>query len=66
MHALCYGTRYMIMEEKLDQILRNQELILQLLTQIYKDVNKDHFLEDYTANLAAQLTEIIFNKNIIR
>lgn len=54
------------MEEKLDQILRNQEIILQCLGQIYQEVSKDHFLEDYTANLAAQLTEIMLGHNIVR
>ena len=39
---------------------------MQALAEIYKEVNKDRFLEDYTANLAAQLTEIMLGHNIVR
>ncbi len=54
------------MEEKLDQILANQALIVKLLLQIQSKVNESQFVEDYAANLAAQATEIILGHNIVR
>lgn len=54
------------MEEKLDQILTNQALIVKLLLQIQSKVNESQFAEDYVANLAAQMTEIILGHNIVR
>lgn len=54
------------MEEKLDQILANQALIVKLLLQIQSKVNESQFVEDYAANLAAQMTEIILGNNIVR
>lgn len=54
------------MEEKIDQILQNQTLIVTLLLQIMKRVNKEQFTEDYAANLFAQMTEIVLGHNIIR
>ena len=54
------------MEEKLDQILANQALIVKLLLQIQSKVNESQFVEDYAANLAAQMTEIILRNNIVR
>lgn len=50
-------------EDKLDQILQNQALIVRMLAQIY---NKSQFTEDYAANLFAQMTEIVLGNNIIR
>lgn len=52
--------------EKLDQILLNQQVILLYLNQILKDTNRSQFAEDYVANLAAQMTEIILGNNIVR
>lgn len=54
------------MEEKLDKILFNQSIILNLLLQIQAKVNESQFAEDYVANLAAQMTEIILGNNIVR
>ena len=54
------------MEEKLDQILLNQATIMQMLKAIYQEVSKSNFAEDYAANLAAQMTEIILGNNIVR
>lgn len=53
-------------EEKLDQILLNQQVILLYLKQILQDTNRSQFAEDYAANLAAQMTEIILGNNIVR
>lgn len=53
-------------EEKLDQILLNQQVILLYLKQILQDTNRSQFAEDYVANLAAQMTEIILGNNIVR
>ena len=53
-------------EEKLDQILTNQQVILLYLKQILQDTNRSQFAEDYAANLAAQMTEIILGNNIVR
>lgn len=53
-------------EEKLDKILLNQQVILLYLRQILQDTNRSQFLEDYAANLAAQMTEIILGNNIVR
>lgn len=50
-------------EDKLDQILQNQALIVRMLAQIY---NKSQFTEDYAANLFAQMTEIVLGHNIVR
>lgn len=36
------------------------------LQQILKESSKSQFLEDYSANLAAQATEIILGHNIVR
>lgn len=54
------------MEEKLDKILFNQSIIPNLLLHIQSKVNESQFAEDYAANLAAQMTEIILGHNIIR
>lgn len=51
---------------KLDKILFNQSIILNLLLQIQSKVNESQFAEDYVANLAAQMTEIILGNNIVR
>ena len=53
-------------EEKLDKILLNQQVILLYLRQILQDTNRSQFAEDYAANLAAQMTEIILGNNIVR
>lgn len=37
-----------------------------MLKAIYQEVSKSDFAEDYVANLAAQMTEIILGHNIIR
>ena len=47
------------MEEKLNQILKNQEVIIAYLIEILKQ-NKNQFTEDYAANLLAMMTEKIF------
>lgn len=39
---------------------------MQMLKAIYQEVNKSNFAEDYAANLAAQMTEIILGNNIVR
>lgn len=52
--------------EKLDMILQNQSYLFLLLQKVLKDVNKSQFVEDYVANLAAQVTEIVLGHNIIR
>ena len=39
---------------------------MKALAEIYKEVNKDRFLEGYTANLAAQLTEIMLGNKTVR
>lgn len=54
----------MTTEQKLDQILWNQEIILMYLKQILKDTNREQFTEDYAANLFAQMTEIVLGNNI--
>lgn len=36
------------------------------LFQILQDTNRSQFAEDYAANLAAQMTEIILGNNIVR
>lgn len=56
----------MSVEEKLDKILLNQQVILLYLKQILQDTNRSQFAEDYAANLAAQMTEIILGNNIVR
>lgn len=56
----------MTIDEKLDRILWNQEVMLMYLQQILKESSKSQFLEDYSANLAAQMTEIILGHNIVR
>lgn len=56
----------MTIDEKLDRILWNQEVMLMYLQQILKESSKSQFLEDYSANLAAQATEIILGHNIVR
>lgn len=61
--ALLY---YAKMEEKLDQVLLNQATMMQMLKAIYQEVSKSNFAEDYAANLAAQMTEIILGNNIVR
>lgn len=53
-------------DEKLDQILGNQTLIVQLLLQILQQTGRDQFTEDYAANLFAQMTEIVLGHNILR
>lgn len=44
----------------------NQQVILLYLKQILQDTNRSQFAEDYVANLAAQMTEIILGNNIVR
>ena len=39
---------------------------MQMLKAIYQEVSKSNFAEDYAANLAAQMTEIILGNNIVR
>lgn len=56
----------MTIDEKLDRILWNQEVMLMYLQQILKESSKSQFLEDYSANLAAQATEIILGHKIVR
>ena len=56
----------MSVEEKLDKILLSQQVILLYLRQILQDTNRSQFAEDYAANLAAQMTEIILGHNIVR
>ena len=56
----------MTIDEKLDRILWNEEDMLMYLQQILKESSKSQFLEDYSANLAAQATEIILGHKIVR
>ena len=61
-----FKTKRQNRSEKLDKILFNQSTILKLLLQIQSKVNESQFAEDYVANLAAQMTEIILGNNIVR
>lgn len=45
---------------------REAGVMLMYLQQILKESSKSQFLEDYSANLAAQATEIILGHNIVR
>lgn len=52
--------------DEITQFLLNQATIMQMLKAIYQEVSKSNFAEDYAANLAAQMTEIILGNNIVR
>lgn len=47
-------------DEKLDKIIKNQELLFTWIYQLQKDIKASRFAEDYAANLAATFTEIMF------
>ena len=55
--AMCYGLENM--EEKINKILENQQIMITLLIQILKDVNRSQFLENYVANKLANFTDNI-------
>ena len=63
MQSLSYGI--VSMEDKIDQILKNQEVIIQYLQAIYAKVS-DTFTENYAANLLAQITEMMLGHNTVR
>ena len=65
--AMCFNAKAMLYYAKHGRkIIANQALIVKLLLQIQSKVNESQFVEDYAANLAAQMTEIILRNNIVR
>lgn len=57
------------MEEKLDQILKNQQIIYDKLIEILNLINKTNnsaFAQDYLANIAGTVTAEIGLADIVR